>query len=204
MHRKTIPGGKNDTFQITWKPYYLNPDINSGSQDVLEVMNRRMGPDRMAMIISRLKHLGQQEGINFQFGGKTGNTRDAHRLIHLSSINSSSQGGEGGSEDRGTVHDRVVEKLFSLYFEENKDIRDVEVLKKVGIEAGLNAAEVTKWMESDLGGTTVDEQATQARRQLHVSGVPTFLIQDGEYRLDGAQDAQDFLEVFGKVKGGET
>ena len=168
------------------------------------MMNRRMGPDRVAMAISRLKQLGQQEGINFRFGGKTGNTRDAHRLIYLSSINSSSQGGEGGGEDRGAVHDRVVEKLFSMYFEENKDIRDVEVLKKVGIEAGLDAAEVTRWMESDLGGTTVDEQATQARCQLHVSGVPTFLIQDGEYRLDGAQDAQDFLEVFGKVKGGET
>jgi predicted DsbA family dithiol-disulfide isomerase len=163
----------------------------------MEVMNRKMGPDQVPRVLARLNQLGQQEGIDFRFGGMTGNTRDAHRLIHLSSRSTT----KGASQE---VHNRLVEKLFSAYFEQEKDIRNVEVLKQLGVEAGLDAAEVKKWMDSDLGGKEVDDQASRARRLLHVSGVPTFLVQDGEYRLEGAQDAQDFLDVFGKVKGSET
>jgi len=49
-------------------------------------------------------------GQNFKFGGKTGNTRDSHRLIQLAKTKSPQ------------LQTRVVEELFAAYFENEQVI----------------------------------------------------------------------------------
>jgi len=72
----------NDTFSTTWFPFYLNPDAPK-SIDKVQMYNSKFGEARTKMIWDRLIALGKDEGINFVFGGKTGNTRDSHRLGQL-------------------------------------------------------------------------------------------------------------------------
>jgi predicted DsbA family dithiol-disulfide isomerase len=140
---------------------------------------------------SRLAQAGRAEGIEFKFGGRTGNTRDSHRLIHMAKI----KGGE-------TLQTRVVEELFAAYFENEADITSRDALTEAGVKAGLEEAEVREWLESDKGGLDVDAEAHRAQRSL-VTGVPHFTIQ-GRYRIEGAEDPQVFLDVFEKIKAAET
>lgn len=80
-YKKKHPNS-NDTFSTTWFPFYLNPDAPK-SIDKREYYYTKFGEARSDMIWQRLGELGKSEGINFKFGGKTGNTRDSHRLVQL-------------------------------------------------------------------------------------------------------------------------
>lgn len=138
------------------------------------------------MIIERLKLIGKEVGINFSFGGETGNTRDSHRLVQL------------GKSRGPAVETTVVEELFSAYFENEGDITNHDVLKQVGVRAGLEQAEVKAWLESDEGGKEVDKEVMDAQER-GVSGVPNFVLQ-GKYEISGAQDSEAFQRVFERVK----
>ncbi|EON63895.1 hypothetical protein W97_03123 [Coniosporium apollinis CBS 100218] len=176
----------NDTFSTTWFPFYLNPDAPRDGVDKQQMYHTKFGPQRTQMMQQRLAAIGQQEGIDFKFGGKTGNTRDSHRLIQLAKTKSPG------------VENRVIEELFTAYFEKEKDITSHKVLQEAGERAGLDAAEVRDWLESDKGGKEVDEEVREAQRSF-ISGVPNFTIQ-GRYEIGGAEEPAAFVDIFERVK----
>ena len=138
------------------------------------------------MMQERLAQLGKSDGIDFKFGGKTGNTRDSHRLIQL------------GKAKSPAVQTRVVEELFAAYFENEKDITSHDVLVDAGVKAGLNAAEVKEWLGSGKGCPEVDKEVQEAYEQ-SISGVPNFTIQ-GQFEIGGAQEPADFVQLFERIK----
>ena len=138
------------------------------------------------MIFERLSAAGKDVGINFRYGGKTGNTRDSHRLAQL------------GKTKGPDVQNKVIEALFASYFENEEDITSHEVLKRAGVKAGLDESEVNEWLESDKGGKEVDEEVRQAQMK-DISGVPNFTLQ-GRYEIGGAQDPEAFKQIFEKIK----
>ena len=142
-------------------------------------------------MMRRLAQVGHAVGIDFKFGGRHGSTRDAHRLTLLSQTTTTASSHE--------IQDRLVEKLFEAYHELEKDISSPDVLREIAVDAGLDGSEVREWLGSDnRGGDTVDAEARR-NREAGVSGVPMFVIQ-GEHRVDGARDVEEFLELFIKVK----
>ncbi|KAL1968311.1 hypothetical protein VTN77DRAFT_2146 [Rasamsonia byssochlamydoides] len=188
LYQKTYPGGKNDSFAITWSAYYLNPDL---LPDKLEFLRNRVGADKAALIVQRLVQTGRAEGIYFKFdagSGRIGSTRDAHRMIYLSRSTAKSS----------DVQDRVVKKLFVAYHEQGRDITSHSVLRDVAVEARLDGQEVDRWLSADLGGKEVDEEVRLARES-GVSGVPAFVVQ-GEHRLDGAQVCRSLWRFLRKSR----
>ncbi|MCJ1274000.1 hypothetical protein MMC21_001793 [Puttea exsequens] len=175
-----------DTFSTTWFPFYLNPQAPKTGIDKREYYKSKFGDERTAMIFDRLSATGQDVGIKFKYGGKTGNTRDSHRLVQL------------GKTKGPEVQTRVVEELFAAYFENEKDITSHETLKEAGLKAGLPEADVDSWLESDKGGQEVDKEVMEAQIR-GVSGVPNFVLQD-KYEIGGAQDPEAFVKVFERVK----
>lgn len=184
-YKSAHPDSK-DTFSTTWLPFYLNPTAPKKGIDKREFYRSKFGDDKVSMMFDRLAAIGKDVGINFSFGGKTGNTRDSHRLVQL---------GKTKSPD---VQTKVVEELFASYFEKEKDITSHETLKEAGKAAGLSSAEVEEWLASDKGGPEVDREVTEAQMR-GVSGVPNFVLQD-KYEIGGAQDSQAFVKVFERVK----
>jgi predicted DsbA family dithiol-disulfide isomerase len=111
------------------------------------------------MMQERLSQIGEAEGIHFKYGGKTGNTRDSHRLIQL------------GKTKGPFVQTRVIEELFAAYFENEKDITTQPVLIEAAVKAGLDDKEAKEWLESGKGGPEVDKEVQDAVEQ-NISGVP--------------------------------
>ena len=178
--------GVKDTFSTTWLPFYLNPASPKVGTNKLQYYKDKFGDERTEMIRERLGSVGKEVGINFSFGGKTGNTRDSHRLIQLGKLK--------GPE----AQTRVVEELFKSYFENEGDITSHEMLQAAGVKAGLDAIDVKEWLNSDKGGPQVDREVLEAQMR-GVSGVPNFVMQ-GKYEIGGAQDAENFVKVFERIK----
>ncbi|OJI82403.1 hypothetical protein ASPTUDRAFT_126847 [Aspergillus tubingensis CBS 134.48] len=184
-HKATHPA---DTFTLTWHAFYLNPNSPSfPGLDKTEYYKSKFGGDRALAIFDRLGAVGQSEGIKFSFGGRTGNTRDSHRLMWYA-----------GQKEKEKKDTRVAEELFRAYFEEEKNVTDREVLVQAGVGAGLERSEVERLLDGEEGGKEVDLEAEKARRQL-VTGVPYYMVQ-GQYAVEGADEPETFLEVFKQVK----
>lgn len=179
----------DDTFTVRWHPYMLHPEMPRGvSRDRATVLNEKFGAERVKLMHDRLTQIGQQVGINFNFGGRIGSTRDSHRLIHLA--------GKLGGE---ALETKTAEGLFAAHFENEADITDLNTLKAIALKAGVPEADFQKSIvESDDGGAEVDKAVMDARFN-SVNGVPDFTIQ-GRYNFSGAQDPEVFLGIFEKVK----
>ncbi|KAF1963241.1 thioredoxin-like protein [Byssothecium circinans] len=178
----------DDTFSTTWYPFYLVPDAPK-SIDKHEYYKSKFGEARTAAMHQRMAGIGQEEGINFKFGGRTGNTRDSHRLIQL------------GKKKSPEIQTRVIEELFTAYFENEKDITSQEVLLEAGVKAGLDEAEAKDWLEKGKGGPEVDKEVQDAYRQ-NIHGVPNYTIND-QFEIGGAQEPAAFVQLFERLKRAE-
>jgi predicted DsbA family dithiol-disulfide isomerase len=201
-HKQSFP---NDTFTTAWFPFYLNPDAPKQSRDKQTIYVEKFGEQRVKMMQGRLSEIGHELGINFAYGGKTGNTRDSHRVVQLAKTK--------GEE----TQTRVMEKLFNAYFELNEDITDHAVLTKAAVGGGLEETEVKEWLESDKGGPEVDREVAAAQRRFisgkfsfyktvkfklltpATPGVPHFTF-NNMYEVGGAEEPATFLQIFNEIK----
>lgn len=198
-HKTSHP---NDTFSLAWHAFYLNPSA-PGYPGIEKRAHyqAKFGEGRADALYARLAQAGDQEGVGFRFGGRTGKTKESHRVIWFAGVKQR-EGGEGKEQngERG-LQTRVVEELFRAYFEEEKNITDQKVLVDAATGAGMDREEVVKMLESDLGGAEVDEEAERAKRRL-VTGVPYFTVQ-GRYAVEGAEESDVFLDIFNRIKENE-
>ncbi|KAI8956054.1 DSBA-like thioredoxin domain-containing protein [Xylaria longipes] len=194
LYQKVYPGGKYDVFRINWRPYYLGYNIFGCSVEKSELAKVKLADwseEKKAAAMKRVEQAGRAVGIHFKHGGKIGpHTRDAHRLVYLSRSKSPE------------ITNALVERIFEAYHELEKDISSLDVLSEIALEAGMDKVEVDGWLSSNAAADHVDEEAKAFREKVTGSGVPSYFIQ-GLYRLDGAQDADDFMEAFVKVKEGK-
>ena len=149
--------------------------------------------ERVSMMHARMNEIGEPLGIKFKWGGKTGNTRDSHRLIQLAKTKSPE------------MQTKTVEALFAAYFENEEDITDHGVLLAAAKTAGLDEAEAKRWIvDSDEGGKLVDAEVREAQER-NISGVPHFTL-NGRFEVEGAQDSVAFVRLFerlAKMEGDE-
>ncbi|KAI0010951.1 thioredoxin-like protein [Xylariaceae sp. FL0662B] len=193
IYQKTYPGGKDDAFSITWRPYYLNYNSSPHSVDKRELAETKlsgMSLERREAITKRMDQIGRSVGINFRWGGKIGRTQDAHRLVHLSRAKSPE------------VQNALVNKIFEAYHEHERDISSHEILREIATSVGFDESDLDKYLESDLDVENVDDEARIYREMAKGSGVPTFIIQ-GTNLINGAGDLGESMEVFAKVREGE-
>jgi predicted DsbA family dithiol-disulfide isomerase len=132
----------------------------------------------------RIERLAAGEGIEMRLlGGLTGNTFDAHRLLHL-------------AKERGR-EDALVERLYRAQFTEQRSLFDPASLTALATEAGLDPEEVGQVLESDRYADAVRADARKAQA-LGAGGVPFFVV-DGRYGISGAQPAELFAQVLARA-----
>jgi hypothetical protein len=99
------------------------------------------------------------EGLEYHLTekGQTGNTLDAHRLVHLAA---------GHKREH-----QMLDRLYKAYFTEERSVFDVESLVGLAVDEGLDATEVREALESNQYVDAVKRDLDEAR-MLGVSGVP--------------------------------
>lgn len=153
----------------------------------MEYYHEKFGKQNTERILPRVKGVAAEHGIEMNYGGTVGNTFDSHRLIWLARE-------VGGSE----MQNNVVERLFKAYFVENQSIEMKEVLQDCAEDVGLGDKCNELWEDDDAGKEAVQQEKAEYGRAFQCSGVPMFVV-DGKYVLNGAQEENAFLRVFGKL-----
>ncbi|KAK2591541.1 hypothetical protein QQS21_010761 [Conoideocrella luteorostrata] len=186
LYRKTVAEGSSSKFNIQWHAYRLNIDPPPESVLVQDIAAQKFGADRLTSKRARMTQLGREEGFNFTFSGRIGNTRDSHRLIQL--------GRTKGPE----TEDRVAMAVMRMFFEEDGDITSWTDLARAAEAAGIPSAETMAWLEGNHGGDEVDREVKEAYARGQ-KGVPSFVINDN-WEVDGAGDVSEFLEQFVRAR----
>merc|ERR1719265_3074159 len=150
-------------FAVKWIPFQLNPKAAGGAGvNKLEMYKQKFGEARVNQMLPMMLQAGQQDGINFSYGGNTGNTFDSHRLISFA--------------DKQGLQDPIVEELFKNYFEEEKCVSDRTVLLAAANKVGLKGAE--EMLNSNAETDQVKQELSQYQQAQGISGVPFFIIND--------------------------
>jgi predicted DsbA family dithiol-disulfide isomerase len=132
----------------------------------------------------RLEAMAALEGLDLRLGAlRTGNTFDAHRLIHL-------------GLERG-IQDAVKERFLHAYFTESALVADHTTLLGLAVEAGLDEAEARDVLASDRYADAVRADEREAAT-LGANGVPFFVI-DRAFGVSGAQPSDVFTEVLDRA-----
>ena len=104
---------------IRWRPFQLDPSLPPEGRDRKQYLENKFGgPERAQQIYSSIENAGKDENIDFKFSAikVSPNTIDAHRVIRWS------------MNEGKDVHDRLVERLFQVFFLEGGHIGKHEVL----------------------------------------------------------------------------
>jgi predicted DsbA family dithiol-disulfide isomerase len=128
---------------------------------------------------ARLKALMEAEGLQFNARTHTYNSRLAQELAK--------------------AFDSLRDPLYKAYFEDARNIGDVEVLVDVAQAAGIPADDARRVITERTFKDAVDTDWEQARRH-GVTGVPSFVV--GEQILVGTQP-YEILERFLVAAGAE-
>ena len=176
-----------DDVEVVWRSFELDPSAPARrTGDSAQRLADKYGISRAQAIASqdRLTQMATAEGLAFHFEqAQSGNTFDAHRLLHLAS-------------ERG-LQDAVKERLFRAYFSEGEAIGEGETLVRLAAEVGLDSAETRSVIGSDTYAENVRAEEQEAR-ELGINGVPFFVV-DRRYGVSGAQPADVLLQVLDRA-----
>jgi predicted DsbA family dithiol-disulfide isomerase len=160
--------------QVRWHPFFLDPSIPPEGIGRREYLAKKFGEARLVTLHDPLVAAGKQDGVPYEFDKikKTPNTLNAHRLIRWAA--------EAGKQSE------VVETLFMAYWNEGRDIGDVDTLIDIAKSHGMQG--VAKDLASDKDKVETFAEVQQAQ-SMGVSGVPTFILAQ-RFGVSGAQSPE--------------
>ena len=174
----------NAQVEVVWRSYELDPHAPRNLDESLyTILSQKYGTsvEQAKSMTQRLVDLGAQEGLDYNFEiARSGNTFDAHRLIHLAATHH--------------LQGQMKERLMRAYFTEGQPIGDTEILVKLATEVGLDADKARSVLTGDAYADEVRADEKRAR-MFGIQGVPFFAI-DEKYGISGAQPTEVFSEVL--------
>jgi predicted DsbA family dithiol-disulfide isomerase len=175
-----------DEVEVVLRSFQLDP--SAPRRDDVDLTTRvatkyAISVDQARAGQARLVSIGAELGIDFRFQRAiTGNTFDAHRLLHLAR--------------RQDLQLTLERRLWRAYFTDGDPIGEHDTLRRASIEVGLDADEVDAALAGDAFATDVRADVAEAH-ELGIGGVPFFLF-DGEVTLSGAQPPELLRRVLNR------
>lgn len=176
--------------EFFWHPFELNTHMPPEGQDVAEHIQQKYGstPEQSKANRQRLGEIGASLGFAFgdQPDRRIYNTFKAHKLLHIA-----------GHERGWREQTQLKLALFEAYFKHNRNVSDDAVLLEVADSVGLDRDACTAWLaDEELSKTVRAEQAYWLDQ--NITGVPAIIF-DQKFMVPGAQSAETFAGVIGKV-----
>ena len=128
-------------FDLTWRPFLLNPDMpRAGMARPDYVIRKFGGEDRARRLYASISEIGRTEGLLFRFDRirRTPSSVDAHRLVRYAA--------------RFGRADAMVEALFLAHFTDGLDIGDHILLTAIAASCGLEIAPVRRFLQQHRRG----------------------------------------------------
>jgi len=176
-----------DEVEVIYRSFELDPAAPPGvTRPTVDVLASKygLGPEQARDAQRQMEQRAAQDGLTFRMEGlRSGNTRDAHRLLQLA-------GARGRQAE-------LAERLYRAYFTDQTSVFDHSSLAGLAAEAGLDPDEVRAVLAGDEYGPAVDADE-QTARSFGISGVPFFVI-NRRYGISGAQPAQTIEQVLERV-----
>jgi predicted DsbA family dithiol-disulfide isomerase len=176
-----------DQVQVVYRSFELDPTAPEGvTTPTVERLAEKYGmsPSEADQAQRQMEERAAADGLTFRMAGlRSGNTRDAHRLLQLAK--------EAG------LQGPLMERLHRAYFTDQESIFDHATLTRLATEIGLDRDDVAAVLASDqyTDHVETDEQMAQA---LGATGVPLFVI-DRKYGISGAQPPETIASVLERV-----
>ena len=178
-----------DEVEVVFRSYELDPGAPRRREgSAAEHISRKYGTsiDEAQHGHDRLTELAALDGLEFNFDRIcSGNTFDAHRLLHL-------------AFEHGLQRE-LQAALMQRFFADGMAVGEPTELAPVAIDIGLDVDEVADVLGGDRYGEAVraDEERAQS---YEITGVPYFLI-DGRYAIPGAQSVERFAMGLDRAWG---
>lgn len=152
--------------RIRYRAFELRPEMPVEGVDAKTFYAQLFGgAERYEQIVGRMTGVGEEVGIRFDYPAMTraANTRLAHRVIALAD-------GVGQA-------DLATEALHRAYFEQGRDVGDLETILASVAEAGVSL-DVAELRDRLLAGEAAErvEADELLARQLGITGVPMFVV----------------------------
>jgi predicted DsbA family dithiol-disulfide isomerase len=173
-----------DDVNVTWRSFELDPGApHERTGDRAERLAQKYGMtvQQARDAAQRLTGVAADDGLAFRFDiARSGNTFDAHRLVHLAEIHD--------------LQDAMKERLLKAYFSEGELMSDHDTLVRLATDVGLEEQEVRELLAGERYADEVraDERAAG---ELEISAVPTFVI-DRQLGASGAQPPEALLDLL--------
>jgi predicted DsbA family dithiol-disulfide isomerase len=176
-----------DHVDVVWRSFQLDPNAAQTSDgDPVARLAAKYGMSRADAETAQARVTANAAAVGLGFHldkARTGNTFDAHRLIHYAR--------ELGKQDE------LKERFMAGYFVEGEAIGEPDVLVRLATEVGLDAAAARDVLDSGAFSAEVRHDEAEARG-IGISGVPFFVI-DRAYGISGAQPSELILATLDKA-----
>lgn len=180
--------GLGEEVEVIYRSFLLDPELETDpSKNVTQHLAAKKGVsmEEAKKMSDYVIGMASEEGLNYDMDNAVvANSRNAHRLLHY-------------AKSKGKQVE-FKESLLQAYFEEGKNIDDLETLKEIASKAGLDANEVEQVYSSPRYTEDVINDIQRAQ-QIGVQGVPFFVINE-KFALSGAQPTDTFKQALQKVQ----
>lgn len=177
----------SDEVEVVWHSFQLDPGAPAIAEGrTVDKLAAKYGMTLEQAVAAQESLAANAATVGLEFNWqqtKSGNTFDAHRLIHFAA-------------SRGRA-DAMKERLLRAFFTEGEQVGDREVLVRLVGEVGLDTAQAREALESGAHAEEVRADIAQAQAY-DIRGVPFFVI-DGKYGISGAQPTELFSQALNQA-----
>jgi predicted DsbA family dithiol-disulfide isomerase len=166
--------------QVEWLPFLLRPNLPEQGEELPSAIRARSAQSR-----SRLEQLAQAQGLPMATLNWISNPRLAHEATEYAR-----------EKDKAEEFHHIV---LRKYYGEGQDIGQWDVLRASAVEAGLDADDMQRSVETGAYRAIVEDQLADAYA-LGINSVPTYVLND-RYAIIGAQPYPVFKQVIERLAG---
>jgi predicted DsbA family dithiol-disulfide isomerase len=173
-----VQGELGHGVEIDWRSFELRPEpeptLNPNAEYLHRVWNQSVYP------------MAQERGMVMKLPPVQPRSRKAHEAAEF-------------ARQSGRL-DAMNNALFKAFFEDGRDLADIEVLLDIGQSVGLGAGELREALTSGRYEQRVIEDQ-QLARQIGISGVPALIVTAGAqaYLVSGAQPYEAVKDVIARA-----
>lgn len=177
--------------KLRWTPFQLYPNMKPEGVPYSLHMKKILGSqDAVDETERTLIDLGKQEDIEFDFSAitKEPNSLDAHRVVYWA------------AQDKEKTQEKLIDELFSRFFEQGQNIGDRAVLVDAAKSVGMRGDVVDKLLQTSVDKDTIKQDSAHSY-YIGVRGVPSFIL-DQKYVVMGAQPTEVLADTIEQIADG--